>query len=499
MFSDMDTESAKLDDIRIDGHQLILFLRHASELFQTFASSAADGSEVVHRVYQSVCHSSIVTMEDIDEEWKEIWKPEYLKTISAFYNTAGGRFIVGRRDNGEFIGVKDVKGTLKTISDSIQNVLGISPVVRSEVFDDVTCIVVNVTKGRNKIDYNGQFYKRVGNTTHLIRREELKDIIADERGIFWMDESSGMLPDSLSTEAIARFVSMGKEINRIPDEVDSSDVEAVLDRYGLICDDGTVTIAAALLFSAHPRRINRGAFLKIGEFDKNGVLRREDILDAPLILIPDLAVDALFDKYTPPIFTYEGAFRKLLNLYPRDGIRELIVNAVVHMDYRLKEPVSVYVHPDKIEIFGFGGLPDGWTVETLMGRHKSIPRNQTLADVFHDAGYVENWAQGIKRVVESCADNGNPSPDFILEREGLSVTVSSVSQDEPPSEFVPTKNQKLILECIASDPSITQKRIAESTGLSERAIRANISSLVDAGVVRREGGKRSGKWIITGS
>ena len=149
---------------------------------------------IIRRFYQSVRHYTIVTLEDIDEEWKELWKPEYLKTISAFYNTAGGRFIIGRRDDGTFVGIRDVKGTLKSVSDSIQNVLGISATVRSESIDDAVCIIVDIPKGRSKIDYNGQFYKRVGNTTHLIRREELKDIIADERGIFWMDESSGRTP-----------------------------------------------------------------------------------------------------------------------------------------------------------------------------------------------------------------------------------------------------------------------------------------------------------------
>lgn len=133
-----------------------------------------------------------------------------------------------------------------------------------------------------------------------------------------------------------------------------------------------------------------------------------------MILLPDLAVDTLFEKYVPPRFTYEGVFRKLVYPYPRDGIRELIVNAVVHMDYHSKEPVTVSVHPDHLEIFGVGGLPNGWTVETLVGKHKSIPRNQTLADVFHDAGYVENWAQGIGRVMDSCRVNGNPPPNFAL-------------------------------------------------------------------------------------
>ena len=186
-----------------------------------------------------------------------------------------------------------------------------------------------------------------------------------------------------------------------------------------------------------------------------------------------------------------------MDVYPRDAIRELIVNAVVHMDYHSKEPVTVSVHPDNVEIFGFGGLPDGWTIETLIGKHRSIPRNKTLADVFHDAGYVENWAQGIRRVMEACEINGNPTPEFALEHEGLAVFVSSTARQGPVSAvFVPTENQKRIIECISSDPSLTQKRIAETTGLSERAVIYNMSKLVDAGIVRREGSKKDGRWVL---
>ncbi len=164
---------------------------------------------------------------------------------------------------------------------------------------------------------NGRFYKRVGNTTHLIRREELKDIIADERGTFWMDESSGKFPDPISIDAIKRFVDMGKGVDRIPKDIDAADVGAILDRYGLLCDDGTVTIAGILLFPEHPRRISRGAFMKIEEFDGDGILRREDIIDAPLVLVPDLAVEMLFDRYIPPTFRYEGALSRLIDPCPR--------------------------------------------------------------------------------------------------------------------------------------------------------------------------------------
>ena len=436
--------------------------------------------------------------EDVDEEWKEIWKPEHLKTISAFYNTAGGKMIIGRRDDGTYAGIGDVKGTLKSISDTVQNVLGIAVDVHTERFDGIDCIVIDVPRGRRTIDYDGRFYKRVGNTTRMVRREELKDIISNERDSFWMDESSGKTPESLSKDAIARFIEMGKSIGRIPDSVDPSDVESILGRYGLLCDDGTVTIAGVLLFSEHPFRYNCGMFLKIGEFDSRGILRREDIVDVPLILVPDQAVEILFDRYVPPVFGYEGAFRKIVDLYPREGIRELIVNAVVHMDYRSKAPVTVSVHPDRLEVFCFGGLPAGWTAETLVGNHASVQRNKTLATVFHDAGYVENWAQGISKVVKSCKDNKNPSPTFVLRNEGLSVTVSSIDMaPKPNAEWIDlTESQNKILECIVSDPSTTRNGISEATGLTETAVADNLLKLVESGIVRREGNGETGRWVV---
>lgn len=63
-------------------------------------------------------------------------------------------------------------------------------------------------------------------------------------------------------------------------------------------------------------------------------------------------------------------------------------------------------------------------------------------------------------------------------------------------QFVPTENQRLILDCIASDPFLTQMRISEMTGLSKRMVRNNLSKMVDSGIVRKEGSKRDGRWII---
>ena len=64
--------------------------------------------------------------------------------------------------------------------------------------------------------------------------------------------------------------------------------------------------------------------------------------------------------------------------------------------------------------------------------------------MYHDAGFVENWAQGIRKVFRECERNGNPKPEFSLESGGLRVTVTSnvIDVDERiPISVVSTKTR----------------------------------------------------------
>ena len=36
-------------------------------------------------------------------------------------------------------------------------------------------------------------------------------------------------------------------------------------------------------------------------------------------------------------------------------------------------------------------LSEGWTADTLMQPHDSIPYNLDIANVFYRAGYIETW------------------------------------------------------------------------------------------------------------
>lgn len=408
--------------------------------------------------------------------------------------------IIGRKDNGEYIGVKDIKGTIKSISDSIRNKLHIISETRAEVIEGKDCIVIDVPKGDKIVDYDGRFYMRVGNTTQQIESDDLKTILLKENGLEWLDQTTELRIEDLSLDAISAFMSKGKKSGRIPDEIDDSDTESILKRYNLI-RDGKITMSGAFLFGKNPHDIDRGAFLKIGQFGPDREFYRDRILQMPFILMPDKVQELLDESFAPPKQGFEdGSFAAVAMYdYPKEAVRELIVNALAHKDYRYHEPVTVSVYPDRLEVFNFGVLPAGVSAVNLKGDHPSIRRNTALSEVFFTAGLVENWALGIKRVMDACKENGNPEPMFEEVFGGVRATlwIKSDKRRVPVETRLPIDDKsKAILACMSEDPSVSVSRISEITGISVATINRRIKLMLESGILRREGSDKSGKWII---
>jgi predicted HTH transcriptional regulator len=50
--------------------------------------------------------------------------------------------------------------------------------------------------------------------------------------------------------------------------------------------------------------------------------------------------------------------------------------------------------------------------QDTFAENRSIPRNRLLAKIFYDISLIEGWGTGFQRMVDGCANNGNPKPDF---------------------------------------------------------------------------------------
>ncbi|HEY8377738.1 MAG TPA: ATP-binding protein [Nannocystis sp.] len=90
--------------------------------------------------------------------------------------------------------------------------------------------------------------------------------------------------------------------------------------------------------------------------------------------------------------------------YPEEAVREALVNALVHRDYRLSGRVSVRVFNDRLEIWSPGGLTLPISLDEL-AQHggASFPRNPLLAATARHLGLIEQIGRGIPTIRRSIA------------------------------------------------------------------------------------------------
>ncbi|MDR2145516.1 MAG: ATP-dependent DNA helicase [Tannerella sp.] len=173
--------------------------------------------------------------------------------------------------------------------------------------------------------------------------------------------------------------------------------------------------AAILLFHPKPEKFITGAYIKIGFFETNTDLRFHDEVRGNLFEQIEKTTELLFTKYIKAMISYEHIYRVETFEYPKEVVREALLNAISHKDYASGYPIQISVYSDKIMIWNEGTLPENWTVERLLSKHPSKPYNPDIANVFFRSGYVEAWGRGIEKITTQCVEAGLPVPLFNVE------------------------------------------------------------------------------------
>lgn len=106
----------------------------------------------------------------------------------------------------------------------------------------------------------------------------------------------------------------------------------------------------------------------------------------------------------------DGFFRTEVLTFDEGAIREAILNAVCHRDYRLGGSVFVRQYPRRLEVVSPGGFPPGITLENVLDQQN--PRNRRLAEAFGRCGLIERAGQGVNVMFESAVRQSKPLPDF---------------------------------------------------------------------------------------
>jgi ATP-dependent DNA helicase RecG len=194
-------------------------------------------------------------------------------------------------------------------------------------------------------------------------------------------------------------------------------------------------------------------------------------------------------------------------IVPRTVFEELLVNALVHRDYFIQAPVRLFMLDDRVEIISPGNLPNHLTVQKIRAGN-SVIRNPVLAS-FAAKGVLpyRGLGTGIRRAIADW-----PAVDLIDDREACTFTAivrlqspttaptttgnAPLTQAGAPINAPLTDIQRNMLGLMAANPAISYDAMAAALGCDRTTIMRNVQSMKKAGVLRREGSKKSGRWVL---
>lgn len=135
-----------------------------------------------------------------------------------------------------------------------------------------------------------------------------------------------------------------------------------------------------------------------------------DLRDPLLRLIPKL--EATITDDLPRHFRLnEGSTQRSDQpLLPHKVVREAVVNAVMHRDYQVNQPILVVRYSNRIEIrnAGYSLKP-----EISLGEMGSKLRNPVIASVLYDVSFAETKGSGIRTMRRLLEQSGLTAPVFI--------------------------------------------------------------------------------------
>ena len=440
-------------------------------------------------------------------EYKESWRDEYLKWLCGFANAQGGTIYIGVDDAGNVVGVKDVKKLMEDIPNKIQSGLGIVADVNKHTKDGKDYLEIKVDPSSFPISYHGEFHYRSGATKQQLTGIALTEFITKKTGVRWEDVTvDGITVDDLDAESFKIFRREALRSKRMTEAEINISNEELLSKLKLL-SNGKLKRSAVLLFYGDPSIVQVGSSVKVGKFE-HGTVEYHDDLEGSLISTADKVVDLIYLKYLKAKITYEHDRRVETYPFARNAIREAIYNAIAHNCYMYGTPIQIRIEEEQIIISNRCILPEGWTAETLMQPHDSIPYNPDIANVFYRAGYIETWGQGIQKICDECTALGAELPKYEIIGTGLRVyfpALKSALIDQPkaPKHQNTDKHGALddamvlrIIEKLKEQPDISQEALGESIGVTRRVVQKYINALKEAGRIERVGGKRYGHWEI---
>ena len=370
--------------------------------------------------------------------------------LVAFSNSQGGKLVVGIKDKtGETnaLSYSEVQETTNLLSDiASENVVpSILIKIDSVEVEDGNLVIATVKEGLNKPYHDNKgivWVKNGADKRKVFDNAELAEMMTD-CGSFAPDEAGvrEATVNDLDATTIKQF--LGNRFERVLEKkgltgdafneasldmicsaiAKGHDCEKILRNLRFIRPDGTLTVAAMLLFGKYTQRWMPMMTAKCICFAGNSVgskVFRDKVNDADMEGNLLHQYDTIMDFFTRNLHNVQvgDEFNSMGKLeIPYTSLVEFTVNSLVHRSLNMKAPVRIFIFDNRVEIHSPGALPNGLTIEDIKAG-TSMPRNMFL---FNNAIYLLPYTgvgSGITRALDEDINvtfmNNNKAQEFVI-------------------------------------------------------------------------------------
>lgn len=440
----------------------------------------------------------IAILPEIDEE-------RLAETLVAFANTDGGLLFVGVDSSGLPTG--------QAAPDEIESALRMAlarcrPPVRTSWESSETpegpVIAIQVPKSvdLHNLD-DGRILVRQGASNVPVSSNTAVELSAGKPGgSFEEQEVAGASrEEDWDPEIIEEYLQKREERGAAR----TTGLKRLFFEIGAMTHDEKPTVAGMLLFGRRPQTFlpqSGLVFVKFTGTDmraENGMAgygRREEI-NGPLARMVERAWNVVWEEMGVSAYI-NGLQREENPTYPQFAVREALINAICHRDYRLSgRRVEVRMFADRLEVISPGGLPGYITIDNIVDEHFS--RNPRIVGGLYHWGYIEELGLGIDRMIEEMVDSGHQPPLFQAAPYSFSVTLQAEKIRPPAREWERRMNdrQTKAIAHVQENGSISSREYQSlCPSVSPETLRLDMSDLVEKGILLKIGSKRGTYYIL---
>lgn len=429
--------------------------------------------------------------ENENTEFKQKYADDIYKEVIAFANTEGGTIFVGVTDEGKPVGLENVDDTYTRIINGIRDaILPDVTIFVKYMLEENQIIRIEVGEGAYKPYYlrskglkPAGVYVRQGASSLPASPEQIRQMIkiADGNVFERLRSVNQELSFSYAAQMFARQkIEFHKDKYYILG-ITNSESDLYTNLGYLISDQCEYTIKTAVFAD-----------------QKNTVFRDRREFGGSLFLQAEETY-AYLNLCNQNRSVIDGLEREDYWDYPKEAVREALLNALIHRDYNFNGSIIINVNEKEMEFISIGGLTGGLLPEDIQNGI-SLSRNSKLAEIFHRLHFIEAYGTGIRRIF-SLYENCLRQPEITVTPNTFKMVLPNMNfagqkemKEVKQNQNLTTQMQK-VLDYLSEHGEISDQKLQELLNIKRTRAYTLTRQMAEKGLIQISGRGKDKKYF----